>query len=394
MDSFGNGTGTLDGQNPNDLAALENGSLQGGNYTLELTGVESASPNPGYAMASAVNLNFSTKSYTYVTDQSDKGVITSNVSSSAPLSFSFTKDQNGQLTFNPINLGLPTKFNLDAWIIDANHFVVTDWRDSFSGSPNIIIGGYLTAQPSSPSISGTYAFTEAGATTTAQPQVAGGILACGSTGTLDVSPLGGTAIVDQPISANCSALANGRAQIAISGSSTAGISQFAAYPTIDQGLYLIELDGGSAGTSGPSGTGVALQQTLTNPLPNTAFRGNYASNFHASAATGSQNLAGLMSSDGASTTSGVADVNSFSTTSAPPAGTPSSGATLNGSFTGRPDGRFPLTLSILPAAGQPTLEFTTVHSACYVVDATTCLLLGLDTTVPGTGMARIQNTGL
>ncbi len=394
MDSFGNGTGTLDGQNPNDLAALESGSLQGGNYTLELSGVEASSPNPSYAMASAVNLNFSTKSYSYVTDQSDKGVITSNVSSSGSLSFSFTKDQNGQLTFNPINLGLPTKFNLDTWLIDANHFVVTDWRDSFSGSPNIIVGGYLTAQPSAPSISGTYAFTVEGATATAQPQVAGGILTCGSTGTLDVTPLGGTALSNQSISANCTAPANGRGLFAISGSSTAGFSQFAAYPTIDQGLYLIDLDGGSAGTSGPSGTGAALQQTLTNPIPNTAFSGNYASNFQASAATGSQNLSGLMSSDGASTTTGVADVNSFSTTSAPPAGTPSSSATLNGSFTGNPDGRFPLTLSILPATGQPAPEFTTVHSACYVVDASTCLLLGLDTTAPGTGMARIQNTGL
>jgi hypothetical protein len=199
---------------------------------------------------------------------------------------------------------------------------------------------------------------------------------------------------NQSINANCTAPANGRGLFAISGSSTAGFSQFAAYPTIDQGFYLIDLDGGSAGTSGPSGTGVALQQTLSNPIPNTAFSGNYASNFQSNAATGSQNLSGLMSSDGASTTTGVADVNSFSTTSAPPAGTPSSSATLNGSFTGSPDGRFPLTLSILPATGQPTPEFTTVHSACYVVDASTCLLLGLDTTAPGTGMARIQNTGL
>jgi hypothetical protein len=69
-------------------------------------------------------------------------------------------------------------------------------------------------------------------------------------------------------------------------------------------------------------------------------------------------------------------------------------ATLNGSFTGSTDGRFPLTLSILPAAGQPAPAFAIVPSACYVVDATTCLLLGLDTAAPGTGMARIQNTGL
>jgi hypothetical protein len=313
----------------------------------------------------------------------------------ASRNFIVTRDPNGQLTFiNPINLGLPTKFSLDAWLIDANHFVVTDWRDSFSGTPNIIVGGYLTAQPSSPSVSGTYAFTEAGATTSAQPQVAGGILTCGSTGTLDVTPLNGTALSNQPISAMCTPSANGRNLIGISGASTTGISQFAAYPTLDQGLYLIELDGGSAGTSGPSGIGVALQQTLVTPVPNTAFSGKYASNFFASTALGSQNFTGQIISDGASTLSGAADVNSFNTTSAPPVGTPSSSAILAGSFAGSPDGRFPLTLSISPATGQPAPEFTTLHSACYLVDASTCLLLSLDTTAPGTGVLRLQNTGL
>jgi hypothetical protein len=394
-DSFGSATGTLDLQNATDFTSFESGSWHNGIYSLELSGTEASSPYFGYAVASAVTLDFSTSSYSYIADQSDKGKITSIPFTVAPRSFTTSRDQNGQLSFiNPINLGLPTQFNLDAWLIDANHFVVTDWRDSFSGTPNIIVGGYLTLQPSSPSISGTYAFTEAGATSSAQPQVAGGILACGSTGTLEVTPLNGTALSNQPITDTCTAPANGRGIIAISGASTAGINQFAAYPTLDQGLYLIELDGGAAGNSGPSGAGVALQQTLSTPISNSALVGNYASSFHADTALGPQDFSARIVSDGISTLSGVADVDFFNTTAAPPIGTPSLNAALAGSFTAGADGRFPMTLTIVPATGQPTPEFTTLHSACYIVDANMCLLLGMDITAPGTGLLRLQNTGL
>src|SRR5208282_4359905 len=184
---------------------------------------------------------------------------------------------------------------------------------SFSGSPHVIVGGYLTIQPSSPAVSGTYAFTEAGATSAGQAQVAGGILACGSTGTVDVTPLNGTAVSNAPVSATCTAPANGRGLIAISGGATAGVSQFAAYPTLDQGLYLIELDGGASGTSGPSGAGVARQQTL-GTVPVSVFSINSASDFLAVTPVGLESFAAQIVSAGASMFSGTADVNSFSAT--------------------------------------------------------------------------------
>jgi hypothetical protein len=162
---------------------------------------------------------------------------------------------------------------------------------------------------------------------------------------------------------------------------------------LDQGLYLIELDGGLAGTSGPSGAGAALQQTLPAPLSASAFSGKYASSFQASTVLGPQNIAGQVISDGVSNLSGAADENFFAATAAPPAGTPSSNAALTGSFTASPDGRFPLTLMIVPAIGQPAPAVTTLNSACYIVDASTCLLLGLDTPSPGTGILRLQSTG-
>jgi hypothetical protein len=403
-DSFGSGTGTLDFQNATDLASFVNGTGLNGVYSFKLSGVEAATPNPGYFVAGAVSIHSSTSSYTetaYITDQSDNGVMTS-VQSPVPYSHSGQAGGGalniGELPFFSVDLGLPTLFNLDIWLIDANHFAITDWRDSANGTPPVIFTGYLTLQPSSPSVSGTYAFTESGATTRTttpgKPQVAGGILTCGSTGTLDVTSLNGTPVNNQPISAACTAPANGRGVITISGAGSTAVSQFAAYPTLDQGLYLIELDGGAAGTSGPSGAGVALQQTLSIPISKSALSGKYASNFLASTPLGSQNFAAQIISDGAAAISGSADVNSLDAIAIPSAGTPSFAAALTGAFTAGTNGRFPLMLSITPAAGQPTPEFTNINPVCYIVDANTCLLLGLDATAPGTGILQFQNTGL
>jgi hypothetical protein len=397
-DTFGSAVGTLDLQNAADLASFQSGAAGfNGTYSLRLSGTEANSPNPRYFVVSALTTQASGTSYTltgYTTDQSDNGAITSIPFTAASQALAGPPNQIGEIRLSNVNLGLPTHFNLDVWLIDANHFVVTDWQDALAGSPAVLIGGYLTAQPASPSLSGTYAFTEAGTTATAQTQVAGGIFTCGSTGTLDVIPLGGTAVSDAPVSATCSAPANGRGLIGISGGTTAGISQFAAYPTLDQGAYLIELDGGATGTSGPAGAGVALPQTLTAPISASSFTGSYASSYATNTALGSQDLVGQITSDGAAVISGTVDVNSFNSTAAPPVGSPSSGATVAGSFTAGSNGRFPLALTLTPATGQPSPEITSINPVCYIVDANTCLLLGLDTTAPGTGILQFQNTGL
>ena len=105
-----------------------------------------------------------------------------------------------------------------------------------------------------------------------------------------------------------------------------------------------------------------------------------------------ESFAGQIIADGVLTLSGKADVNSFKAT--PPLGTPSSNAVLSGSFTAGADGEFPLVLTITPATGQPTPEITSLNQACFLVDADTCLLLGLDATAPGTGILQLQQTGL
>jgi hypothetical protein len=389
IDSFGTGTGTLDLQNLQGFPGLS------GVYSLRLSGFDTGKGNAGYFLASALTIPPG-NSYSYVTDQSDGGAITSLPFTTVSQSFANGgPDQNGDLTLSTVNLGVPMITGLDLWVIDATHLVVIDWRDT------VIATGYLAAQPASPSISLSYAFTEAGATAAAQPMVAGGIFTCGSAGTLDVVPLtgAGTLLTNQGITAACSAPTNGRGLITIAGAggTTGGISKFAAYPTSDQGLYLIELDGGL------SGAGVALQQTFAAPTA-AAFNGNYASNFSASTAlgvgVGMESFAARIIPDGVKLLSGTGngDVSSFNATATPPV-TPLLGATLSGSFTAGPNGRFPLALTIAPAPQVPT-----INPACYIVDAVpgastqpivnTCLLLGLDATAPGTGILQFQQTGL
>jgi hypothetical protein len=390
-DSFGTATGTLDMRNLQNFT----GSISPGVYSLSLSGSEVAPPNVGYFVASAVTIPADSP-YSYFTDQSDGGAITSVPFTSAAQRFpTLVSYPGGVYKVSFLSLGLPTQFNLDFWPIDATHFVVTDTLDSFAGSPkNLIISGHFTHQPSAPTISGTYAFTEKGATAAAQPQVAGGILACGSTGTLDVIPLSGTVLSNQPIDATCGAVTNGRGLIAVSGAGSSGINQFAAYPNVDRGLYLIELDGGSSGTSGSSGAGVALQQTLSPPIASAALNGQYASSLNAGTVPGSQAFAALVTADGVSMLTGTGDVNSFAATAAPPVGTPSLGAAFRGTYLPANDGRFPITLTIAPASGQPSPQITSLTLACYLVDASTCMLLDLDATAPGTGMLLLQNAGL
>src|SRR5579862_6417841 len=251
-DTFGTASGTLDLQNLQSFS----GTISPGVYSLSLSGSEKGRPTAGYFVASAVTIP-STTSYSYITDQSDGGVITSAPFTTVSQGFANGGFSSGNLRLSFVNLGLPTQFNLSLWAIDATHFAVTDVLDSFLGTPDIIVTGYLTLQPSAPSVSGTYAFTETGATAAAQPQAAGGIFTCGSSGTLDVIPVSGTVLTNQAINATCGAATNGRSLLAVMGAASSGVNQFAAYPTADQGLYLIELDGGASGTSGSSGAGVA-----------------------------------------------------------------------------------------------------------------------------------------
>jgi hypothetical protein len=396
-DTFGTGTGTLDLQNASDLAAFiaESKGLDR-TYSLQLDGSEAGNPDASYFLAGALTLTFTGTSYketAYISDQSENGAVTSTGYQTYSHTFAAPlPNVYGEMQLDSVNLG-PNTFSLNLWLIDANHFIITDWMDSYVIQPGIVVIGNMVSQPFPNTIRGPYVFTETGETVSSQPQVAGGVFTCGSSGILDVTPLGGTPVNSQAITAaTCGATTDGRALIAFSGTGTTGISQFAAYPTYDSGVYVVELDGGSTGSAGPSGAGVAIPRTIGEPILASEFEGNYGSNFLATTSTGFEGFAAQVVSDGVSKVTGTADVNSLVTT--PPSATPSAGATLTGSFTTATDGRFPLTLTLTPATGQPTPQITTINAVCYIAGTNSCLLLSLDAAAPGTALLELQQAGL
>jgi len=398
-DSFASGTGTLDLQNATDLAAFQSLSTGlNGIYALQLSGAETASSNPGYFLAGALTFRSSGSTYTetaYIADQSAKGAITSVPYHTITHAFANPLiNPYGEMQLDSVNLGVSNLFSLNAWLIDAQHFVITDWRDSFSGSPSVIVIGYMTAQPASPVVTGAYAFNAQGQTVAPSlaVQAVGGVFTCGASGTVDVVPFLGTPVTAQAITATCSGPANGRASFTISGAGSTGVSHFSAYPTTDQGLYIVELDGGAAGTSGPSSGGVAKQQTLSAPVPASAFNGNYGSSFLLTTPLGIEGFAGQIISDGNAALSGAADLNTFVVS--PPAGTASVNATLLGSFSAAGSGRFPLSFNMTAATGQPTPEIHRIDGVCYIVDGQSCLFLDIDAPAPAIGVLQLQQTGL
>ena len=169
-----------------------------------------------------------------------------------------------------------------------------------------------------------------------------------------------------------------------------GISQFAAYPTVDMGLQLIELDAGGQGTSGPSGAGVALQQTAAS-----SFSGSYSTNFTATVnypgtTTGFETFAGSVSTKSSPNLTGTLDVDAFDNDLSSVVTSPAS--PLAGSrFTAGGNGRFSLSLTFTPASTVPPGSdiFTTLNPVCYLLDANTCLLLGTDSAAPGTGIMQV-----
>jgi len=342
----------------------------------------------------------------FVGDASDAGSLTANASSTTTPVIGGVPDNFGRLQLQGLDVGTPifssgssSITTLNAYMVDRYHYVVLQAADA-----NFTLAGNLTVffdpillNQGPPTLSGpVFAFTESGESGSAVPQVAGGILMCDPSGMqtslLDVTPLNGPAIVNQPINVMCTDPGpNGRGSMALTGT-TGNISQFAVYPTADEGgrnLQLIEVDSG-----GPSGAGVALPQTVsapsaTNNVLASVLSGNYAASFLADTPQGIEGFSGRIVSDGVSALSGTLDVNSLNVTANPLVATPLAGSAVSGSYAvpANSPGRFTLMLNIATPMPQA------INPVCYIVDENTCLLLGLDTAAPGVGVLQLQNLG-
>jgi hypothetical protein len=377
-DSFGSGAGMLYRQNLTDITAATNTAVSlNGSYTVALNGAKRDTPTQRLFVAG--DLTATADSSGKITETSfvgdASGIAGTKASAKATTQpvLGSTYDAFGRSVWGTVDLAVPV-FNygsastqsLVAYMIDKNHYLVMQNKDK-----EYILGGTVVAQPSTPAISGSYVFTESGMTASGTNLAAGGVFSCGGSGTMDTTSLGGTPTSKESIKATCTAPSNGRGVVSLSGSAS-GIGAFAAYPTVDGNLQLVEIDAG-----GPSGSGTALPQQ-SSAIAASTFSGYYATSMTTTGSTSFEGLTGHVVADGLSSFSGTVDATPFSDASN--VATPANDLALTGSDTADASGRFTASLNLASTTAQ---QF---GGNLYFADAGHALLLVSDASQPGTGV--------
>jgi len=339
--------------------------LSPNNYSFLLSGL---GPNNGPSFYGGV-LNPLSGDFTM--DQSIDGTIGS-ISGFIGLDNVSPDGSNGTLLMSP--------YSFQYYVVDSGHWILI----AQSGTTDVG-AGHLYIQPNSASLpAGNFGFTEAGASPLPQgstPLALGGILSINGlgnvSGTMDGN-LNGT-VSSSAVSGTMSVATSGRGTLSLSG----GVAQqFGVYLTANNGILMLDLD------SQFSGVGTALPQTTGATAPASLFSGNYASAFQtmgeinsASGGVGSWNdYLGVITADGVLNLTGTMAVDQFDeSTGAFWTQTPD--ATLTGTFSAGPSGRFTGSFTVPPLA--------TSQRVFYILNNTTILSLGLDTG-PSTGILQLQ----
>ncbi len=252
-----------------------------------------------------------------------------------------------------------------------------------------VLAGPAFAQ--GPSLSGAFVFTLAGVDT------AGNILVEG--GEFDATPGPptslGNIIVDLNNSGNAlnpllkdntsftgsfTATSGGRGTLTLTPPKGLGIpapSSFAYYPTLNNGVLLLDLDG-TATTTTFTSTGIALPQISPGNVMPSAFDGTYAMNFSGFIA-GEEDVDGLVSADGSSVLTGTVDVDNAFVGQLP--GISLAGSSFNGTSL---TGRFPGSLVL----NTPTPK--TLSEVFYIANSNNILFIELDTLGQSSGFMQLQ----
>ena len=349
------GSGSMDLQN---ASAFSTAALAG-SFAFSLSGTD-FSGNP-LATVGSVTTDATGAVTSGVEDIADNGVISQNL---AITGGSLAVASNGRAILNIFTASGTATFA--AYIVNANRLKLVR-IDTASGDQ---LAGDAFSQPATltnASLSGSFAYTVAGAnTTTFGPSTIGGVFSADGAGgitggTEDFNDVG-TVATDDPILATSSYSISGvRGTLTIqSGQATVN---FAIYPTTN-GAQLLELDSGFVLSGG------AFQQTGT--FSDASISGTYGQNFTAAANAEIDSVASLQS-DGAGHFSGIIDINN--------GGSLSTGTTLTGNYSLGPDGRGPYNIST--ALGPQNM-------AVYAVDSSRALFMEVDNGAVAVGEIQQQ----
>lgn len=396
--------GTLDSQKPADFGVLPSGSysfiMSAGTYFGDgyyYYGGVLATNGSGPISSVAID-----RYYRGITD-----CIASDASSGCNVvrAGSFTApDSYGHGTVNVIG-----PYSFDYYMVDAGHLIVTARTSTDrTGYP----AGRMYPQGTPGAISGSYAFTMAGAMPLPNtnealngtaPQAIGGQFSCDIlgklTGYLDTNSNG--QIEMAAVTGTCAPPGgNGRGKLTINGG---GASQLAVYATADSGLLMFQLD------PKRSAIGVALPQS-TNPVRPSTFQGKYAASFQrlgvfdpSKPATSGKPMGawfdfiGQAAADGFYGFSAKVDVDRINGTYTVPTGNcwmQKPDANMTGTFTvsarpGRFTGLIDAGTALFADPVDSIIYSPTMPQIFYVVNDTTVLSLESGA-IPGTGIVQKQ----
>jgi len=353
FDANASGSGTLDQQT---TSAFSNTALAGA-FAFNLSGIDAVN-NP-----LAVIGNFTSDTAGNITagveDSNDNG----GVSANNPLTGSIPVNANGRgaATINTTFGTLTFAF----YVVDSTHIKLVEVDSSLA------LGGEAFRQTgpfTNASLSGPFAFTLAGSDIiSAGPFAAGGVLTSNGAGTVtggteDFNDAG-TLNTNVGLTGNYTMAANGRGTLIIT--ATTGTFNFVIYPSAG-GVQVMETDLRFVDS------GAALQQQ-TAAFTNGSFSGAYGLNFTGASTSGELDSIAQFTADGASSLSGIIDLNNV--------GSITFGQPLSGSFSVAGNGRTPLTLHT---------SIGTQNMVLYLVNNTRALFIEIDNNVVAAGDVRHQ----
>lgn len=389
FDTSFTGGGSIDAQNTNDLT--NSTSVVAGPYVFTAAGTDASFNRESIAGRFTADGGGNIPQSASVIDVSDNGSLASGGSGDISLAGSYSID-----TTNPgtgrgtmtLTSGTTSQLQFAFYLIDNTHLHIVE-IDSHAFLAGDVLAGATGSSFSNANLAGgNYTFTaggnsSAGAyaaggvfTSDGSANVTGGVIDKNNAGTLTTN----TSLGSCPFAVNAT---NSRTDLKIFAGTGAcpatpnsAVSEFAAYPTAQGGLVMLEIDPAAVTT------GTAFAQTSSTA----SFTGNFALGlfgqgvFHNSPSSTQGDLIGALMLSGTTVSSGNLNVNSFTAVfpQADPIAPSTSSLTAPGST-----GRGTLVIS----GTDPVATYDLVY---YLINGSTALVLDADKSRVATGIIANQ----
>lgn len=348
FDNNSTASGSIDAQTSSAFSL----SSLAGSLVLNVSGNDAG--GNAEAAAGIISVDSSGNINSGVQDTNDNGAVSTNVAVT-PAAAAMTNPSNGRGTLS-ITAGGTTR-NFVYYVVDSNHIKLVE----VDSSPALAGDAF---RQTSTAVSGSFAFTIGGVTSSG-PFAAGGIINTDGAGnvlntSVEDSNNAGSISQNATLSGTYSVAGNGRGTASLN----SGAINLAFYPST-AGVQLLEID------TGIVASGAGLQQS--GPFSNSSIQGNYGLNFTGVTPTTEIDSEAQFSADGSGHMTGAADFND--------GGTLSPNLSLSGNYSISANGR--VTGTLHTTLGTQNVVF-------YTVSSTRALFIDLDSVLVAVGIIEHQ----